>query len=117
MKAPKIEKIIKEDLGEEEEEEEEVEEEEEEANGQIQEWEEQLRDMTVTIAKSEDGKLPDDYVVRLMKTFLVNDNCQKHGYVLDGYPKNIQQVFKNSIRIGASATILKVVSPAHSPYF
>lgn len=92
MKRPKIEKIIKEDLGEEEEEEEEIEEEEEEDKGLIEEWEEQYRDITATLTKSEDGQLPDDYVVRLMKTFLVNDVCQRRGYVLDGYPKNIQQV-------------------------
>ncbi|XP_018574472.1 adenylate kinase 7-like [Anoplophora glabripennis] len=91
MKRPKVEKIIKEDMGEEEEEEEEVEEEEEEAMGPVEEWEEQYRDITISLEKSVDGQLPDDYVVRLMKTFLVNDTCQRSGYVLDGYPKNIQQ--------------------------
>ncbi|KAJ8925523.1 hypothetical protein NQ315_009362 [Exocentrus adspersus] len=72
-------------------EEEEIEEEEDEGKGLIEEWEDQVREITMLMAKSETGTLPDEYVSRLMKAFLVNDVCQRRGYVLDGYPTNIQQ--------------------------
>lgn len=40
---------------------------------------------------NENGKLPDEYVVRLMKQHFLKNVCQNQGYVLDGYPKTIQQ--------------------------
>lgn len=40
---------------------------------------------------NETGKLPDEYVVRLMKQHFLKNVCQNQGYVLDGYPKTMQQ--------------------------
>ncbi|XP_050295556.1 adenylate kinase 7-like isoform X2 [Anthonomus grandis grandis] len=78
--------------------EEEVEEEEEEAdednldvNEDIAQYEEQIRDIDGLMTNSPNNKLPDEYVVRLMRLFLAKDRCQSHGYVLDGFPKTIQQ--------------------------
>lgn len=68
------------------------EEEEEEEEGGIEDWQEQLRDIECAMNESENGKLPDDYVVRLMKQHLLKNVCQNQGYILDGYPKTIQQV-------------------------
>ncbi|CAH1164273.1 unnamed protein product [Phaedon cochleariae] len=81
----------------EEDEESDVEEEEEELEEEVEEdidiedWQEQVKDITTLMAKSEDHKLPDQYLVRLMKAFLAKEACQTRGYVLDGYPKTIQQ--------------------------
>lgn len=75
-----------------EEEEFESEEEEDELLGDIEDWQEQIRDIQSSLARNENGKLPDDYVVRMMRNFLSKDICQTRGYVLDGYPKTIEQV-------------------------
>ncbi|KAJ8972902.1 hypothetical protein NQ317_019618 [Molorchus minor] len=93
MKAIKGEKEDKEQVEEEQEEEEEEElgEEEEAGGGIIEEWQEQIKFITMAMTESEDGKLPDEYVVRLMKAYLAKEVCQTRGYVLDGYPKTIQQ--------------------------
>lgn len=69
------------------EEEEEVEEEE---TSEVEVWQEQLRDIEKVLNENK-GKLPDEYVVRLMKQYLLKNNFQNQGYVLDGYPKTIQQ--------------------------
>ncbi|XP_044756042.1 adenylate kinase 7-like [Coccinella septempunctata] len=74
----------------EEEEEEEVEEEEEEGVG-IEEWEEQIRDIQSVLSESEDNKLPDEQVNKLLRIFLNSNICQNQGFVLDGYPKTIEQ--------------------------
>lgn len=76
----------KEKVNEVEEEEEEVEEEE---VSDIENWQEQLRDIETIM--NEAGRLPDEYVVRLMKQHLIRNVCQNQGYVLDGYPKTLQQ--------------------------
>ncbi|KAF7279053.1 hypothetical protein GWI33_007688 [Rhynchophorus ferrugineus] len=74
-----------------------IDEEEDEEEGDIgddrdiQQCEEQIRDISSLITESPNNKLPDDYVVRLMRVFLSKDRCQSHGYVLDGYPKTLQQ--------------------------
>lgn len=73
-----------------EEEEEEVEEEEEEGGG-IEEWEEQIRDIQTMLSESEDNKLPDEQVIKLLKNFLRSNICQNQGFVLDGYPKTSEQ--------------------------
>lgn len=52
---------------------------------------------------SETGRLPDEYVVRLMKQHFLKTICQNQGYVLDGYPKTIQQakeLFGQAAEIG-----------------
>lgn len=75
-------------------EEEEVEDEEgENLNGDVdvEHYEEQIRDINALMSSSPNNKLPDDYVVRLMRTFLAKPWCQSHGYVLDGFPKTLQQ--------------------------
>lgn len=71
---------------------EEEEEGEEEETTELDEWQEQLRDIETTINESPNGKLPDDYVIRLMKQHLLRNVCQNQGYILDGYPKTTQQV-------------------------
>ncbi|XP_030760146.1 adenylate kinase 7-like [Sitophilus oryzae] len=83
----------KEDIQDEEVEEEEEEEEEGDIadDRDIQQWEEQIRDINALLSQSPNNKLPDDYVVRLMRVFLSKDRCQSHGYVLDGFPKTLQQ--------------------------
>lgn len=43
------------------------------------------------MSESPTGKLPDEYVVRLMKQHLLKNKCQNQGYILDGYPKTILQ--------------------------
>ncbi|KAJ8957670.1 hypothetical protein NQ318_017562 [Aromia moschata] len=94
LKAVKNEKGEKEDVEEEEQEEEEEEDElgeEEEGGGIIEEWQEQIKYITVTMNQTADGKLPDEYVVRLMKTYLSKEFCRTRGYVLDGYPKTTEQ--------------------------
>ncbi|KAH1015540.1 adenylate kinase 7 [Dendroctonus ponderosae] len=58
---------------------------------EIERYEEQIRDINSLISSSPNQKLPDDYVVRLMRIFLMKSQCQSHGYVLDGFPKTIQQ--------------------------
>lgn len=58
----------------------------------IEDWQDQIKDIHSTMAKSENGKLPDVYIVRLMRDFLSKDICQSKGYVLDGYPKTLEQV-------------------------
>ncbi|CAG9766554.1 unnamed protein product [Ceutorhynchus assimilis] len=58
---------------------------------EIEQYEEQIRDINSLISQSPSGKLPDDYVVRMMRVFLSKDRCQSHGFVLDGFPKTIQQ--------------------------
>lgn len=58
----------------------------------MEELEEQIKDIEGTIATSEDGKLPDEYVIRFMKKYLLSNRCQNQGYVLDGFPKTMQQV-------------------------
>lgn len=68
---------------------EEEEEMEEEETNEVEDWQEQLRDIESII--SEQGELPDEYVVRLMKQYLLKNICQNQGYILDGYPKTIQQ--------------------------
>lgn len=60
---------------------------------EIERYEEQIRDINSLISSSPNQKLPDDYVVRLMRIFLMKSQCQSHGYVLDGFPKTMQQVF------------------------
>lgn len=67
---------------------------EEEDVGEMETLQEQLRDITSLMLKSENGKLPDEYVVRLMRNFLIKDICQTKGYILDGYPKTLQQVYQ-----------------------
>ncbi|CAH1997061.1 unnamed protein product [Acanthoscelides obtectus] len=41
--------------------------------------------------RSPNHKLPDQYVARLMKLFLGKEPCRTRGYVLDGYPKTMDQ--------------------------
>lgn len=72
-----------------EEEEEEIEEEEE--SGDIEEWEEQIRDIQTVLGESEDNKLPDEQVIKLLKNLLKSNICQNQGFVLDGYPKTTEQ--------------------------
>ncbi|XP_017781619.1 PREDICTED: adenylate kinase 7-like [Nicrophorus vespilloides] len=74
---------------EEEEDDEEVEEEEEEYP--IEDLLEKIKDIEITMAESENGKLPDDYVIRLLRSFLASNQCQNQGFVLDGFPKTIVQ--------------------------
>lgn len=57
----------------------------------MEEWQEQLHDIETVMSESPNGKLPDEYVVRLMKQHLLKNICQNQGYILDGYPKTIQQ--------------------------
>ncbi|KAK9874968.1 hypothetical protein WA026_005783 [Henosepilachna vigintioctopunctata] len=71
-------------------EEEELEEEEEVID--IEEWEEQIRDIETSLSSSENNKLPDEQVINLLKTFLQYNICQNQGFVLDGFPKTMQQV-------------------------
>lgn len=59
--------------------------------GDIEDWVEQIKDIQMSM-KNEMGKLPDDYVVRMMRNFLSKDICQNKGYILDGYPKTLEQV-------------------------
>ncbi|KRT79647.1 hypothetical protein AMK59_8326 [Oryctes borbonicus] len=70
---------------------EEVEEEVEDEEFDLAELTEEIQDIETTIATSVNGRLPDDYVIRLMKTYLMSNRCQNQGYVLDGYPKTMQQ--------------------------
>ena len=76
----------------EEEEEEEDEDIEDDDTMEIQQWEEQIKDIITLLSQSVNQKLPDDYIVRMMRVFLAKDRCQSHGYVLDGFPKTLQQV-------------------------
>ncbi|KAG5890481.1 hypothetical protein JTB14_013423 [Gonioctena quinquepunctata] len=88
----KAEKEKKDDMEEETEDEEEEElEEEDEVDADVEDWEEQIKDITMLMAKSENNRLPDEVVVRLMKTFLAREICQTRGYVLDGFPKTTEQ--------------------------
>ncbi|GJQ87854.1 hypothetical protein Trydic_g1126 [Trypoxylus dichotomus] len=52
---------------------------------------EQIQDIETTMTSSVNNKLPDDYVIKLMKKYLMSNRCQNQGYVLDGYPKTMQQ--------------------------
>lgn len=79
-------------MEEEDEDDEDDEEVEEEEVINTEELWEQLRDIETTLEKSEQGKLPDQQVIRLLKTFLATNICQNQGYVLDGYPKTMEQV-------------------------
>ncbi|XP_028129182.1 adenylate kinase 7-like [Diabrotica virgifera virgifera] len=67
------------------------EEEEEEIKAVIEDLQEQYRYITSTMQRGVSRKLPDEVVVRLMKTFLATEVCQTRGYVLDGYPKTFEQ--------------------------
>lgn len=74
--------------------EEEVEEEEDEAEEiDIGELEEKVKDIETAIAESGNGKLPDEQLNTLVRTFLLSNRCQNQGYILDGYPKTLEQVF------------------------
>lgn len=81
----KEEKVKDEEEGEEEEE-------EEDDEGKLEEWLEQVREIENAMAESANEKLPDAYVIKLMKSFLASNICLNQGYVLDGYPKTMEQV-------------------------
>ncbi|KAK9728749.1 hypothetical protein QE152_g17073 [Popillia japonica] len=70
---------------------EEAEYEAEEEEVDLEDLEEQIKEIQKSMAKSENGKLPDEDVIRLMKKYLTSNKCQNQGYVLDGYPKTMQQ--------------------------
>ncbi|KAL3277400.1 hypothetical protein HHI36_012749 [Cryptolaemus montrouzieri] len=72
-----------------EEDEEEIEEEEETVD--IEEWEEQIRDIQTILSDKQNNRLPDEQVNHLLTTFLGSNICQNQGFVLDGYPKTIDQ--------------------------
>lgn len=65
----------------------------------MDEWLEQVRDIETTMAESENGKLPDALVIKMIKSFLASNICLNQGYVLDGYPKTIAQVKKISTQL------------------
>ncbi|XP_023023117.2 adenylate kinase 7 [Leptinotarsa decemlineata] len=92
LKAKKVAKEKKDEDEEDEDDEEDEEiEEEDEVNVDVEDWQEQIKDIMTLIDKSENKRLPDEYVVRLMKSFLAKELCQTRGYVLDGFPKTIEQ--------------------------
>lgn len=70
--------------------------EEEDESAKLEEWMEQLKDIESLMEQTENGKLPDHYVLRLLKSMLQSNICQNQGYVLDGYPKTIPQVNFNT---------------------
>lgn len=74
------------------EEEPEEEEEEEEEEVDIEELEEQLRTIQNTMLENDNGKLPDDQIIEMMKSFIQSNKCQNQGYILDGFPKTMEQV-------------------------
>ncbi|CAH0551263.1 unnamed protein product [Brassicogethes aeneus] len=65
--------------------------EEEDVGGNIEEWEEQIREIRVVFKESPDQKIPDEMVIRLLRSYLLQNKCQYQGYVIDGYPKTYQQ--------------------------
>lgn len=69
--------------------------EEEDESGKLEEWMEQLKEIESLMEENENGKLPEHYVIRLLRSMLQSNICQNQGYVLDGYPKTIQQVKSN----------------------
>ncbi|KAL1501160.1 hypothetical protein ABEB36_006541 [Hypothenemus hampei] len=56
---------------------------------EIRGYQEQIHEINSLL--SNDGRLPDDYLVRLMRDFLAKPLCQNHGYVLDDFPKTLLQ--------------------------
>lgn len=50
-----------------------------------------LREIRKGVEDSENGRLPDETVVELLKQKLESNPCQNQGYVLDGYPKTDEQ--------------------------
>lgn len=68
------------------------EEEDEDEEVDIEELEQQLHDIENVIVYTENGRLPDEDVTRLMKAYISKNFCQNQGYVLDGYPKTLKQV-------------------------
>lgn len=73
---------------------EEAEEEEEDDDEEvdIEELEQQLHDIENIVLYTDNGRLPDEDVVKLMKAYLGKNMFQNQGYVLDGYPKTTKQV-------------------------
>ncbi|KAF5274111.1 hypothetical protein FQR65_LT04509 [Abscondita terminalis] len=65
-------------------------EEEEEEVVDIEEITEKLR--YIEIALEENEKLPDEQVIELLKDYLKSNIAQNQGYILDGYPKTMEQV-------------------------
>lgn len=58
--------------------------------------EEELKEIENALFYSSSGRLPDDYVIKLVKDALKDNACQNQGYILDGYPKTIEQVSKHT---------------------
>ncbi|CAH1107322.1 unnamed protein product [Psylliodes chrysocephalus] len=60
----------------------------------IEDCQDQINMITDTMENSENKKLPDEMVCRLMKNFLSNPICQTRGFILDGYPKSTEQAIE-----------------------
>lgn len=50
-----------------------------------------LKQIRSTMEDNENGRLPDEMIIEMLKTKLGSNPCQNQGYVLDGYPKNEEQ--------------------------
>ncbi|KAK4884795.1 hypothetical protein RN001_001066 [Aquatica leii] len=70
---------------------EEEEDEEEDAGVDIEELNEKIKNIETAIAENENGKLPEEQITELLRSYLGSNKAQNQGYVLDGYPKTIDQ--------------------------
>lgn len=71
-------------------------EEEEDEEADPQQLLEQIREIEMFMERGID-KVPDDYVIGLLKTYLAKNFCQNRGYILDDYPRLPQQVLISKI--------------------
>ncbi|XP_031327506.1 adenylate kinase 7-like isoform X2 [Photinus pyralis] len=72
-----------------------VEEEEEEGEDEeaidIEELYEKIRNIETELEASENGKLSQEHTIQLVQTFLMQNKFKNQGYVIDGYPKTIDE--------------------------
>lgn len=68
------------------------EEEEDDEEVDIEDIEQQLHDIENVVLYTENGRLPDEDITRMMKAYISQNFIQNQGYVLDGYPKSTKQV-------------------------
>lgn len=72
------------------------EEDEEDADEDLQEvindMTQRLKEIRSAIEDSENGRLPDETIIELLRSKLASNLCQNQGYILDGFPKTEEQV-------------------------
>ncbi|XP_022909711.1 adenylate kinase 7-like [Onthophagus taurus] len=69
-------------------------EEQEEEEGEevdLEAIQDQIREIETALNGTENGRLPDDMLIGLVKAQLKSNRCSNQGYVLDGFPKTMEQ--------------------------